>query len=216
MKLSDKDILFQDNHIILVRKPKGIPTQYAKGHAFNLEGLTKQYLQQTLNKSAVYLHAIYRLDAPVGGIVLMAKTSKALSRLNAAQRASQIKKFYLATIEGKMKGEGTLCHYIEKKEFHSIVYPKPYKGAKKAQLHFNVLQDTPCQVWIELITGRYHQIRAQLSFMGHPIKGDSKYGSKTKGDLCLDCMRIVFPHPITKSLITIELPGDRPLKTIFD
>lgn len=163
-------ILYEDNHILAVFKPAGLLTQPTDECAESLELQAKQYLKERYQKpGAVYLHAVHRLDKPVSGIVVFAKTSKALSRLNEAQREKEWRKIYQAEVEGTWsKLEGELTHYLKHDEFKTLVSEKPLPGYKLAKLHYRILEnrETTALVEIELETGRYHQIRAQLAFAG--------------------------------------------------
>ena len=151
---------------------------------------------------AVYLHAVHRLDRPVSGIVLFAKTSKALSRLNESLRAKECEKVYLAEVEGKMPApEGILENYLEHSDFEAV----ENASGKKSRLHYRVLDSGLVEVRLE--TGRYHQIRAQLALCGCPIVGDVKYGAKmaAREGIGLAHVRMVIAHPITKELITLSV-----------
>ena len=153
----------------------------------------------------VFLHAIHRIDRPVSGIVLFARTSKALSRLNNSLRDQLFQKEYLAVVEGEMSHtKGELEHYLERGEFATTVVTKETPGAKKCLLKYRVLKKKKgySLLRISLLTGRYHQIRAQLSAFGYPILGDRKYGSKAPithppTPLFLHHSALSFPHPIT-------------------
>ncbi|MBI5274096.1 MAG: RNA pseudouridine synthase [Chlamydiales bacterium] len=206
MKLSDKDILFLDNHLLVVNKPKGIPTQPSKDHAVSLETMAKDYLKEKSGKESVFLHAIFRLDKPVGGIVVFARTSKALSRLNEQMREKKIKKTYLAIVE-KMppKKKDTLRHFHQKGEHYAIISNHQTKDATEAVLHYEVIKENPITLKIDLITGKYHQIRAQLSFIGCPIVGDKKYGSNHNTEVMLKHVQIEFKHPVTHIPLTFNL-----------
>ncbi|MCI5052017.1 MAG: pseudouridine synthase [Simkaniaceae bacterium] len=187
MKLLDKDVLYLDNHLIAVNKPAGVVTQGA------LQDAVRQWLKAKYNKPGnVFLEPIHRLDKPVSGIVLFARTSKALSRLNAQMRAKKIGRWYEALVEGEMEGQGTLEHNILKREYHSIVHP----DGKPSKLHYRVIATHPTRLRIELVTGRYHQIRTQLSAIGHPVIGSDQA-------LKLTHVEMHFEHPTTQEQITI-------------
>ncbi len=203
-------VLFCDNHILVVDKPAMLVTQPTEGHKTSLEDWAKGWIKQKMEKpGAVFLHAVHRLDREVRGIVLFARTSKALTRLNEAMRKGEIHKTYQAILEGVLsESEGRLIHDIEHKDHRASIGKST--DSKKAVLLFRVLkqfQDTTL-VEIELETGRYHQIRAQFSAIGHPILGDKKYGSKRSYDqpgIALCHTQIVFPHPTLKTPISLRI-----------
>lgn len=196
-------VVFSDNHLLVVFKPAMMVTQTTEGHETSLEEWAKAWVKQKYQKlGSVFLHAIHRLDKEVSGLVLFARTSKALSRLNESMREGKIEKTYEALVEGTLSSsEGTLSHDLEHKEHRAQV-----GAGKKAVLHYRVLKkfkDTTL-VEIHLETGRYHQIRAQFSSIGHPIVGDKKYGSKKSSSepgIALCHVRLSFPHPISKETI---------------
>ncbi len=203
-------VLFEDNHLLIVEKPPGLLTQPSEGSTDSLEEQAKQYIKVKYEKpGAVFLHAVHRLDKPVGGIVVFAKTSKALSRLNESQREKSWKKIYQAEVEGTLKEKsGVLVHYLKHDDFKTLVSDKVQGGYKLSKLSYKVVEEKRnCSVLeIELDTGRYHQIRAQLSAAGHPIVGDQKYGSKTSAPhIALRHTQLEFPHPITTQPIKITL-----------
>ena len=163
----------------------------------------KRQKQKYQKKGNVYLHAIHRLDRPVAGIVLFAKTSKALSRMNEAMRDGSIKKIYHAWVEGKLSGSGTLESRILHGDKKAVISPK----GKLSTLHYQVIesQKNKTHVEVELVTGRYHQIRVQLAEIGHPILGDLKYGSTyQQKDLALTHVKMEFVHPVTGELTTLS------------
>lgn len=200
MKQLDNDlpILYEDNHVIAVCKPAGLPTQPTSHSATSCEERVKAYIKQAYQKKGnVFLHAIHRLDACTSGIVLFAKSAKALSRLNQAQREQRIQKQYLALCEGCL-ASGTLSQYIVHKHLHASIVPPGTAGAKPCTITWETISSTETQslLRITLTTGRYHQIRAQLSSIRHPIIGDAKYGSvSAQVGICLHHYRMVFPHP---------------------
>lgn len=198
------NILFEDNHQLVVVKPAGIVTQPSGvADRESLEMQAKEWLKQKYQKKGnVFLEAVHRIDKPVSGIVLFAKTSKALSRLHASMREKKVKKTYLAIVEGHIqKKEGTLIHDLVHDEHFATVAKKGEEG-KQAVLHYKVLESYQKTdlVEIALETGRYHQIRAQFAAIGHPILGDAKYGSKNSYQpdaIALHHSRFEIPHPIT-------------------
>ncbi len=182
-------VLFEDNHIIVVEKKPNIPSQSDKTEDMDMLTLVKQYIKEKYHKPGnVYLGLVHRLDRPVGGIMIFAKTSKAASRLSNQVRERVFKKKYLAVIDGKIElKQGTLEDYLYKDERNnkSKVVSKEKKNAKLAKLDYKVLKYNEVKnlslVEINLQTGRHHQIRVQLSHFGHSIFGDQKYGTRAQG-----------------------------------
>lgn len=202
-------ILYEDNHLLIVNKPAGIVTQKTASFTTSLEEEAKAYCKQKYNKPGnVFLHAIHRLDRLVSGIVIFAKTSKALERLNKAARdEEEFVKIYLATIENTLKQpKGILEHFLVHGDSKAYVS----KEGKKCLLAYESVGTCPggSYVKIRLYTGRYHQIRAQFAAFGHPVLGDSKYGSHTRNDasIALHHAYVEFTHPITKQKITCTAP----------
>lgn len=206
------DVIYEDNHLIVVNKPAGLLTQPTDEEQDSLETQTKAWIKEKYQKPGnVFLGVVHRLDRPVSGLVVFAKTSKALSRLNESVRGKHVQKIYRALVEGKpSKNSDTLEHYLRHDDFRAYVSTKQDPEAKLARLHYEVLEEKgDCSLLqIELETGRYHQIRAQLAAMGYPIVGDSKYGSKKifpKGIIALHHYRWSGEHPVTKDPITFEV-----------
>lgn len=207
------EILFEDNHLLVVNKPAGMLTQPDNTGQDSLEVLAKAWIKERDKKPGnVFLGTVHRLDKPVSGVVLFARTSKALSRLNEAMRNKQSHKTYLATVEGILTPpQGTLEHYLTHDSHQASISHQNNPEAKLARLHYKVVsqQDELTLLEIILETGRYHQIRAQLSAIGHPIVGDGKYGSRKRfreGAIALHHYRLQVPHPITGLLQTFEAP----------
>ncbi|MDN3506980.1 MAG: RNA pseudouridine synthase [Simkaniaceae bacterium] len=199
MKCYDKEKpLYCDNHILVLEKPAGVATQP------DFHEMAKSWVKKTFAKPGnVFLEPIHRLDKPVKGLVLFARTSKALSRMNEAMRERKIKKFYRARVEGIPEEKGTLKHFLTHGEYRAHID----SNGKEAILHFERLEtiENASLVEIELETGRYHQIRAQFAAVGHPVLGDQKYGAKRKQDnIALHHYKLTFPHPITKEEITCQ------------
>ena len=209
-------ILFEDNHIIVVEKTPNIPSQSDKTGDIDMLTLVKQYIKEKYNKPGnVYLGLIHRLDRPVGGIMIFAKTSKAASRLSDEVREKVFKKKYLAVVDGKIeKTKGSLENYLYKDERNNMskVVNKDKKNAKLAKLDYEVLFYDEVKnlslLKINLHTGRHHQIRVQLSNFGHSIFGDQKYGTRGTGkQIALWAYELTIMHPITKEEMTfIDLP----------
>jgi 23S rRNA pseudouridine1911/1915/1917 synthase len=208
------EILFCDNHLLVAAKPSNMLTQPDHSDAMSLEAWAKEWVKKEFQKKgAVFLHCIYRLDRPVSGLVLFARTSKALSRLNEQMRNLEIQKIYVAEVEGILpKGEAErLDHYLIHGDHRAIIAKEGTPGAKHARLQFEVIHSKAqtSYVRIELETGRYHQIRAQFSATGHPIVGDRLYGSKTgdSKEIRLHCFEISFQHPVTKEQLSFTTPA---------
>jgi 23S rRNA pseudouridine1911/1915/1917 synthase len=212
MKLSDKDILYWDNHLLVVAKAAGILTQPNESDALSLETLAKQWVKERFQKKgAVFLHAAHRLDCPVSGIVLFARTSKALSRLNQSLREQLWQKEYIALCEKLFDSDGVLEHYLLRDEVGTKIVSNQNHAAKKCLLKYTVLKQIKnCTLLkIHLLTGRHHQIRAQLAAINAPIFGDTKYGSQNPSShLFLHHASLSFPHPVTNNKIEIvaQLP----------
>jgi 23S rRNA pseudouridine1911/1915/1917 synthase len=208
------EVLYEDNHLLIVNKPAGLLTQPSGTAQDSLEAQAKAWLKEKYQKPGnVFLEAIHRLDKPVSGIVVFAKTSKALARLNAAQRDKRSSKIYRAWLESPLTPpEGTLQHHLVHEEYRARISQPGDPQAKLARLHYRTLEMRGGHpvVEIELETGRYHQIRAQFAAAGAPLLGDAKYGSRTPlphEGIALHHFRLTLPHPITDELLTIESPA---------
>lgn len=200
----EPEILFCDNHLLAVVKPPLLPTQKTESDATSLEELAKAWLRkQTGKEGSIFLQPIHRLDKVASGIVLFARSSKALRRLNEEMRLRKIEKTYYALIQGfPPADEGQLEHYLAHGDFRADIVTDAKKG-KKAQLLYKVTKkfEETSLLEIILVTGRYHQIRAQLGAIGCPILGDRKYGSTypfTHPGIALHHGRMSFIHPVTK------------------
>ena len=208
-------VLFEDNHIIIVNKRAGDITQGDKTGDKPLSDVIKEYVKHKYNKPGkVFIGTVHRLDRPTSGIVIFARTSKALERLNKMLRDKVINKTYWALVKNKPnKAADTLTNFLKKdtKKNKSFVYKKEIEGSKKAILHYNVIKNLENYFLIEidLETGRHHQIRTQLSHIGSAIKGDLKYGfprSNKDGSISLHARKINFTHPVSKEKINIIAP----------
>lgn len=199
------EVLFENNHVIVVNKPAGEPVQGDSSGDRTLMDRVKAYLKDTYNKPGkVFLGLVHRIDRPVSGAVLMAKTSKGLSRMNRHLKDRRFRKIYWAIVD-KLPAmpRGSLEHYISRntKQNKSYVHGQETPGAKKAILHYRSLAESERYylLEIELETGRHHQIRAQLAAIGCPIRGDLKYGaprSMPDGSICLHARSLSFPLPV--------------------
>ncbi|MCG8581544.1 MAG: RluA family pseudouridine synthase [Bacteroidales bacterium] len=206
------DILYEDNHIIAVNKSSSDIVQGDKTGDETLSDRVKAYIKKKYDKPGeVFLGVVHRLDRPVSGVVLFARTSKALSRLNKMFQEKTIKKTYWALVaELPTEDTGRLRHYILKnsEKNKSYAFPKPRNGAKEAILNYRLVSGLKNYFMLEvdLETGRHHQIRCQLAKIGCPIRGDLKYGfprSNKDGSISLHARKIEFEHPVKKEPITI-------------
>ena len=210
--LSDLSILYLDNHLIAVCKPPGLLTQKDDSGSESLMDLVKKWIKSEYNKPGnVFLGLIHRLDRNVSGVVLFARTSKAASRLSEQFRKKTIHKVYRTIVEGSPNPKQTkLAHYLRKeKSLKSTVFNRPEKDTQQAELEYKTLENrtTSSLLEVRLRTGRFHQIRAQLSFIGHPILGDKKYGSAItlpERQIALYAHQLVFEHPINKEEVSVE------------
>ena len=208
-------VLYEDNHIIIVNKTASEIVQGDKTGDTPLSETVKQYLKEKYHKPGnVFIGVTHRLDRPVSGLVVFAKTSKALSRLNEMFKNSEVKKTYWAIVkQTPAETEGELVNYLvrNEKQNKSYAYDTEKPGSKKAILHYRLIarSDNYCLLEVDLKTGRHHQIRCQLAKMGCPIKGDLKYGfprSNPDGSICLHARRVRFVHPVSKELIDVVAP----------
>ena len=213
-------VVYEDNHIIIVDKCSGEIVQGDKTGDKPLSDTVKEYIKQTYNKPGnVFLGVVHRLDSPVSGLVVFAKTSKALSRLNDMFRTGDVHKTYWAIVKRRdIATEGTLTDWLTRNERQnkSYAHEREVPGAKKAVLKYKVraVADNYMLIEVTLLTGRHHQIRCQLSHMGCPIKGDLKYGaprSNPDGSISLLSRRVEFVHPVSKENIVAyaDVPDDR-------
>ncbi len=214
--------LFEDNHVLAVNKPAGLLSQGDLTGDLDVLTVAKQIIKDRDKKPGnVYLGLVHRLDRPVGGVMLLAKTSKCAARLSEQLRERTCQKIYFAAVEGVPKHrEGELCHRLEKDSATRITKVVQAPRGKEARLKYRVLASGANRSLLEvlLITGLAHQIRAQLSAEGHPIIGDRKYGSKTPflpGKVALFAKSVRFEHPTQKNPIFVEadLPDDFPAIT---
>lgn len=226
MKLTEADILFEDNHIIVVNKK---PSQIVQGDKTGdkpLSELVKDFLKEKYNKPGnVFAGVVHRLDRPVSGVVVFAKTSKALSRLNELFKTRAVTKTYWAVVKNKPPQiEGHLIHYMIKNEAKNMskAFKEARDGALKAELDYKILASSDNYHLLEVtpLTGRHHQIRVQLSSMGCPIKGDLKYGfdrSNKDASIHLHARKLSFIHPVKNEQIEIiATPPDEALWNYFN
>lgn len=219
-------VLYEDNHIIIVNKTCSEIVQGDKTGDTPLSETIKAYLKEKYNKPGnVFVGVTHRLDRPVSGVVVFARTDKALSRLNEMFKTQQIKKTYWAIVKNKPPmPEGELVHYLvrNEKQNKSYAYDKEVENSKKSILSYKQIaqSDNYFLLEINLQTGRHHQIRCQLAKIGCPIKGDLKYGfarSNPNGGISLHARSVEFIHPVSKELISISAPvSDDKLWEMFD
>lgn len=209
------NVVYEDNHIIIVNKQSGEIVQGDKTGDTPLSDIVKQYIKEKYNKPGnVFLGVVHRLDRPVSGLVVFAKTSKALSRLNEMFRTGDVHKTYWAIVKkNDIAPEATLTDWLTRNERQnkSYAHNRGVPGAKKAVLSYKVrsMSDNYMLLEVRLMTGRHHQIRCQLAHMGCPIKGDLKYGSPRSnpdGSISLMSRRVEFVHPVSKETIAVEAP----------
>lgn len=209
------NVVYEDNHIIIVNKQSGEIVQGDKTGDTPLSDIVKQYIKEKYNKPGnVFLGVVHRLDRPVSGLVVFAKTSKALSRLNEMFRTGDVHKTYWAIVKkNDIAPEATLTDWLTRNERQnkSYAHNREVPGAKKAVLSYKVrsMSDNYMLLEVRLMTGRHHQIRCQLAHMGCPIKGDLKYGSPRSnpdGSISLMSRRVEFVHPVSKETISVEAP----------
>lgn len=208
-------VVYEDNHLIIVNKTAREIVQGDKTGDTPLSETVKLYLKEKYQKPGnVFLGVTHRLDRPVSGLVLFAKTSKALTRLNEMFRTGQVKKTYWAIVgQRPPQEEGTLVHWLVRNEQQnkSYAYDKEKPGAKRAVLHYKLIgaSDRYYLLEVQLETGRHHQIRCQLAKMGCPIKGDLKYGSPRSnpdGSICLHARQLRLEHPVSHEWVEVTAP----------
>jgi 23S rRNA pseudouridine1911/1915/1917 synthase len=211
------DVLYEDNHLLAVNKPAMLPTMGVAEDRPSLLAVAKEYIRQRYDKPGnVYLGIVSRLDAPVTGVLLVARTSKAASRLTEMFRDRDVEKTYWALVEGRVDPHsGHLVHYLRKDERHRRMHVTGAgaSGAQRAELAYRVIRTTEhlasgTLLEIQLLTGRKHQIRVQLADAGWPVVGDRKYGSVRRFPLGigLHSRRVAFEHPVRKMPLSIEAP----------
>ena len=218
LKLQKSEILFEDNHLIIINKKPGILVQGDITGDISLIEITKDYIKNKYNKKGnVFLGLVNRIDRPTSGIVIFAKTSKALSRMNEILRNREIQKIYWLIISNKFaSNNGKIEGWFRKnsKQNKSYFFESQVINSKFGSLSYKKLKalNNYCLVEVELITGRHHQIRCSFSELGYPLKGDLKYGSKRSnkdGGIYLHSRRVEFTHPVSKNKILLEADTPR-------
>jgi len=208
-------VLYEDNHIIAVSKRSSDLSQGDKTGDTSLDIEVKKYIAEKYNKPGdVFLGIVHRLDRPVSGVILYARTSKALQRLNEMFRTTQVTKVYLAIVrERPPEDQATITHFLKKneKQNKTYVYDNEVKGSKNASLTYRIAGRSDRYYLLEIMlhSGRHHQIRAQLAHIGCPVKGDLKYGysrSNNDGSISLIARKLEFIHPVKKEMMTITAP----------
>lgn len=207
-------ILFEDNHLLAVLKPAGVPTMGVEAGRTSLVTLVKDYLKRKYGKPGnVYLGVVSRLDSLVSGVILFARTSKAAARLTEQFRCGDVKKIYWALVEGRPEPAETLCvdWLVKDDRQHRMVVCAPEQpGSQKASLRYRTLRVVPHGTLLEVLleTGRKHQIRVQLAQRGHPVLGDRKYGATAAfpHGLALHARQLELEHPVRKTPLLLEAP----------
>lgn len=209
--MNNLNVLYEDNHVIVVEKKPNVLSQSDITGDTDLLTKVKAYVKEKYNKPGnVFIGLVHRLDRPVGGVMVFARTSKAAKRLNEQIRNNEFGKTYVAVLDGILnKKEGTLTNYLYKDERTktSKVVDENYPGGKLSKLNFEVIDyvDNKTIVKINLITGRHHQIRLQFKNLGYPLYGDQLYGKQNKEQIRLFAYKLEFNHPVTKERLTFKL-----------
>ena len=208
------NVIFEDNHIIVVENPAGVPTQADESGVLDMQSIIKQYLKEKYNKPGnVFVGIVHRLDRNVGGIMVFAKTSKGARRLSEEIRDRRFHKRYIAVVDGVLhKSEDVLEDYLFKDEKKNMVkvVPKDARGAKYAKLDYKVMKSSKSRtmILINLHTGRAHQIRVQFASRGHALIGDTKYGNVKLDRILLWAYEIEFKHPVKDEIVKFTLLPD--------
>lgn len=218
--MKDKiNVLYEDNHIIVVEKPVNVLSQSDNTHDIDMLSLVKSYVKEKYNKPGnVYVGLVHRLDRPTGGIMIFARTSKAASRLSKQIKENKIKKTYLAVIPNFKEKKGTFIDYLKKEDNGNTIITNKENG-KYSNLNYELIKEKNnlSLVKIELITGRHHQIRVQFASRGYPLYGDQRYGKEDRKQLALFCYKLEFVHPVKKEMMSFTIyPNYGIFKEFFD
>ena len=200
------EVLYEDNHIIVVVKPINILSQSDNTKDIDMLNIIKNYIKEKYNKPGnVYLGLVHRLDRPTGGVMVFARTSKSASRLSKQIKEGSLKKTYLAVVPNFNLKKGTFIDYLEKDKNNNSIITSKEKG-KYAKLNFETItkKNNNALVKIDLLTGRHHQIRVQFSSRGYPLYGDQRYGKMDKKQLALFAYKLEFLHPVTKEKMVFK------------
>ena len=211
LKVNNLNVLYDDNHIIVVEKIINVPSQADNTNDLDMVTIVKKYIKEKYNKPGnVYLGLVHRLDRPVGGIMVFAKTSKAAARLTKMIKDHEFHKKYYAVVRGYLdKKEGKLVNYISKDKKNNAIIEK---NGKYAELSYKVLKekDNLSLIDIDLLTGRHHQIRIQFKNINHPLYGDQRYGIQDQKQIALYAYKLEFIHPVKKEkMIFIHNPQNK-------
>ena len=211
-ELQKINIIYEDNHILVVEKPANIPVCEDNSHDLDLLTMLKRYIKDKYNKPGnVYLGLVHRLDRPVGGIMVFAKTSKASSRLSRQIQEHKMDKVYYAVVNGKIDSDGEMIDYLYKDKINNMSYVTDKNKGKEARLKYKRISfnkdNDYSLVEVFLYTGRSHQIRVQFASRGYPLVGDQKYGKirDNKTNIALFSHKLSFIHPITKEKLEFNL-----------
>lgn len=211
-ELQKINIIYEDNHLLVVEKPVNIPVCEDSSHDLDLLTMLKRYIKDKYNKPGnVYLGLVHRLDRPVGGIMVFAKTSKASSRLSKQVQEHKMDKVYYAVIDGKIDNDGEMVDYLYKDEKNNMSYVTDKDNGKEAKLKYRRIgynkDNNYSLVEVLLYTGRSHQIRVQFASRGYPLVGDQKYGKirDNKTNIALFSHKLSFNHPTTKERLEFNL-----------
>lgn len=220
-QMNKSDVIYEDNHIIVVRKPENILSQKDNTNDIDMTEIVKNYLKDKYNKPGnVYLGLLHRLDRPVGGLMIMAKTSKAAKRLSDDIKKHKLNKTYIAVVDGIIeKDNGVMKDYLKRLPNGNVITTTNTDG-KYAELEYKVLEKNKkakkTLVEINLKTGRHHQIRVQFSSRGHALCGDQRYNKKDKTQIALFANKLSFIHPVKKEKMTFSIkPKNNGYWTLF-
>lgn len=213
MTVNDLVILYEDNHIIVVLKPQNVPSQGDDSNDVDMLSIVKEYIKETYKKEGnVYVGLVHRLDRPTGGVMVFAKSSKAAARLSEQMKAGDFEKKYFAVLCGvPREKKAVLTNYLKKNAVNNMVYVcgPTVEGAKLAELDYKILQEANglSLAEVRLHTGRSHQIRVQMNFLGTPVYGDMRYGGEKakKGYLALWAYSLSFTHPVLKERMVFKV-----------